>query len=199
MDLHRLRSIPLLNFVTVLSVLITNGCSSNIDLVTNKLDPRTSVTITHTQSPLIFYRDVSGRAAHARDYVYLAPIGVNRSGMYRHYLWLGIWSTMDDVQPGRSRDGFESIVVFADGEPLPLEISGWTPEAIGASEPVYLKPVASAADAYYEVAIDQLRLIAEAKDVRLQSTGSRPVMYEPWDGQTSAKAGLVEFLDTSID
>jgi len=198
MDLHRLRSIPLLNFVTVLSVLITNGCSSNIDLVTNKLDPRTSVTITHTHSPLIFYRDVSGRAAHARDYVYLAPIGVNRSGMYRHYLWLGIWSTMHDIRSGQSRDAFESIVVFADGEPLPLEVSGWTPEAIGASEPVYLKPVASAADAYYEVTIDQLRLIAESIDVRLQSGGSRIETYEPWDHQEPAKSGLREFLDTSL-
>jgi hypothetical protein len=180
-----------------LSVLIANGCSSTGGLVTNKLDPRTSVMITYNRSPMIFYRDVSGRAAHARDYVYLAPIEVNRSGSFRHYLWLGIWSTLDDSRPGQSRDGFESIVVFADGEPLPLEVSGWTPEAIGASEPVYMKPVASAADAYYEVTLDQLRLIAEANDVRLQSGGSRIETYEPWDHQQPARSGLREFLNSS--
>lgn len=199
MDPHKKLSIRLFSCAAALLILTAIGCSSSSSLVTNKLDPRTSVTITHTQSPMIFYRDVAGRAAHARDYVYLAPLEVNRSGSYRHYLWLGIWSTMDDVQPGQSRDGFESIVVFADGEPLPLEVSGWTPEAIGASEPVYLKPVASAADAYYEVTVDQLRLIADSEDVRLQSTGSRPIMYEPWNGQTSAKVGLVEFLDKASD
>lgn len=58
---------------------------------------------------------------------------------------------MADAQFDRSRDGFETIVIFADGEPLPLEVAGWTVAAIGASEPVNLKPVASAADAYYYV------------------------------------------------
>jgi hypothetical protein len=81
---------------------------------------------------------------------------------------------------------------------LPLQISGWTEDAIGASEPGYLKPVASAADAYYEVTPDQLRLIAEATDIRLQSTASKRNTYEPWDDQKTAKAGLIEFLDGSV-
>ena len=177
-----------------LVILTTSACSSSSGFVGNTLDPLTSVTISYSQTPMVFYRDVSGRAAYARDYVHVAPLEVNRSGAYRYYLWLGIWNTMEDARSDQSRDGFESIVVFADGEPLPLEIAGWTATAIGASEPVYLKPVASAADAYYEVTLDQLRLISEAKDVRLQSTGKRSGSYEPWDDQKSAKAGLIEFL-----
>lgn len=197
MNSRYLSSLSRLASVAALLMLLTNACSSNPVSVTNTLDPRTSVTITYVQSPMMFYRDVSGRAAHARDFVYLAPIEVNRSGSYRYYLWLGIWNTMKDAQDDLSRDGFESIVVFVDGEPLSLEIAGWTEDAIGASEPVYLKPVASAADAYYEVTSDQLRLLAEAKDIRLQSTGSRRITYEPWDDQKSAKAGLMEFLTSS--
>jgi len=104
---------------------------------------------------------------------------------------------MENARTDLARNGFESIVIFADGEPLPLEIAGWTAAAIGASEPVYLKPVASAADAYYEVTFDQLRLIAEAKDVRLHSAGPRTESYEPWDDQRSARAGLIEFLASS--
>jgi hypothetical protein len=147
---------------------------------------------------MVFYRDVSGRAAYARDFVHMAPLEVNRGGDYRYYLWLGIWNTMEDAGAEQPRDGFESIVIFADGEPLPLELAGWTAAAIGASEPVYMKPVASAADAYFAVTSDQLRLIAEAKDVRLQSTGSRNDSYEPWDDQKTAKASLIEFLGGSV-
>lgn len=147
---------------------------------------------------MIFYRDVSGRAAHARDFVYVAPLEVNRSGSYRYYLWLGIWTLMKNAGADGQRDGFESVVVFADGEPLPLEVAGWTADAIGASEPVYMKPVGSAADAYYEVTIDQLRVIAEAKEVRLLSTGPRRESYEPWDDQKSAKASLIEFLGATF-
>jgi len=130
--------------------------------------------------------------------VHLAPLEVNRGGDFRYYLWLGIWNTMEDPRADPSRDGFESIVIFADGEPLPLEIAGWTVAAIGASKPVYLKPVASAADAYYAVTVDQLRLIAEARDVRLITTGSRNKSYEPWDNQKSARESLTEFLEGSV-
>jgi len=198
MDARNQRPFRLLSTVTALLILATIGCSSNAGLVRSKVDPVTSVTISSSQTPMVFYRDVSGRAAFARDYVHLGPLEVNRSGSYRYYLWLGIWNTMDDAPLGRSRDGFESIVVFADGEPLPLEIGGWTADAIGASEPVYLKPVASATDAYYEVTVDQLRLIAEAKDLRLRSTGPRPSSYELWDDQNSARASLNEFLEASF-
>ncbi len=181
-----------------LLALFTSGCSSDSAMVRDQLDPLTSVTITYSQTPMVFYRDVSGRAAYARNFVHMAPLEVNRSGNYRYYLWLGIWNTMADAQSNQSRDGFESIAIFADGEPLPLEIAGWTVAAIGATEPVYLKPVASAADAYYAVTLEQLRLIVEARDVRLKTTGSRSESYEPWDNQKSAKKAMIEFLARSI-
>ena len=182
----------------VLLALVTAGCSTDSALVRDQMDPATSVNISYSHTPMVFYRDVSGRAAYARNFVHMAPLEVNRSGDYRYYLWLGIWNTMADAQSDQSRDGFESIVIFADGEPLPLEIAGWTVAAIGASKPVYLKPVASAADAYYAVTVDQLRLIAEARDVRLKTTGSRNESYEPWDNQKSAKKSLIEFLEGSV-
>lgn len=194
--LNRMLSHRLLPAALMLAAL--QGCATDSAPVRDQLDPVTSVIVSYSQTPLVFYRDVSGRAAYARDFVHLGPVEVNRSGDYRYYLWLGIWNTMEDAQAGPSRDGFESIIVFADGEPLPLEVAGWTIAAIGASEPVYLKPVASAADAYYAVTVDQIRLIAEAADVRIQATGARTRNYEAWDDQKAAKAALQKFLDTSV-
>lgn len=174
------------------------ACASRSPSLGSKLDPVTSVTITFSHSQMVFYREVPGRAAYARDYVHIAPLEVNHSGTYRYFLWLGHWTTMQEGESDRPVDGFESIVVFADGEPLPLEAAGWTPSAIGASEPVYLKPVANAMDGYYEVTVDQLRLIAEARNIHLQSTGPRGNSYIPWDNQRSAKADLLKFLDESV-
>lgn len=179
------------------ALVLTSGCATDSSSFASKLDPVTAVTITYSDVPLVFYRDQSGRAAHARNYIHLAPLEVNRSGSYRYYLWLGIWNTMLDAETNGPRDGFDSIIVFADGEPLSLDVAGWTAEAIGASEPVYSKPVASAADAYYEVTLDYLRFIAESKDIRLQSTGSQGASYEPWDEQKSARASLAAFLRNS--
>ncbi len=185
---HRISLLPVLLYLS--------ACATGSGLVQEKLDPVTSTTISYSSAPLVFYRDVPGRAAHARDFVHVAPLEVNRSGNYEYYLWLGIWSTMRDA--GADRDGFDSVVIFVDGEPLPLDISGWTPATIGASEPVFLKPVASATDAYYRINIDQLRMIAEAADVRLQSTGPGSLSYEPWDTQGAARTGLQQFLDISV-
>ena len=184
--------------LVVLATCFLVACAARNPSLGSKLDPHTSVTITFSHSQMVFYREVPGRAAYARDYVHIAPLEVNHSGTYRYFLWLGHWTTMQDGESDRSVDGFESIVIFADGEPLPLEAAGWTPSAIGAGEPVYLKPVANAMDGYYEVSVDQLRLIAEATNVRLQSTGPQGNSFIPWDDQRAAKAGLLKFLDESV-
>jgi len=183
--------------VSIVGLLLASCAGVGADTV-YKLDSKTGVTIAYSQIPIVFYRDESGKAAHARSFVDMAPLEINRMGEFRYYLWLGIWNTLQEAAPGEARDGFESIVIFADGEPLSLELSGWTASSIGASEPVYLKPVASAADAYYEITIDHLRVIAAASDLRILTSGTRPQSYELWDQQGAARSSLFEFLNKSV-
>jgi hypothetical protein len=184
--------------ITLAVIALTASCAGTGELTASKLDLVTGVTVTYDRDPLIFYRDDFGKAAHARNILYLGPIEVNRTGTFRYYLWLGIWNTGNDPNNERTRDGFESITIFIDGEPLSLAVSGWTSEAIGTSAAVYNKPVSSAADAYYEVTLDHLRLLAESTDIRVHSSGSNPRVYEPWNNQLSAKAGLKEFLRNAV-
>jgi len=54
----------------------------------------------------------------------LARLRVDRSGTYLYYFCVSSWSTMQVTGPSVVRDGLESIVIFADGEPLLLELSG---------------------------------------------------------------------------
>lgn len=183
---------------TVALILLLAGCASSSPTVSEKLDLVTGVTVTFANTPLVLYRDTPAQAAYARNYVDLGPIQVNRGGFFRYYLWLGIWSTMQAADVSGQRDGFESIILFADGEPFTLDITGWTPESIGASETTYVKPVASAADAYYEVTIDQIRLIAAARDIRIRVSGTYPREFELWDEQKTARLSLAEFLNRSF-
>ena len=186
-------------FVIFLSMLIA-ACSSSTPLVAERLDMGTGVTVLNATRPLVFYRDNSGRAAHARDLVNLGPVEVNNMGTRSYFLWLGIWSTMrDDDRFAMQRDGFESIVLYVDGEPLPLEVAGWTPDAIGVSEHAYVKPVAGAADAYYRVTIDQVRLIAMARDIELRTGLAYSDSYSLWDEQSTPSAALREFVDRAYD
>lgn len=170
------------------------ACSTQGSTTGEHLDEGTGVTVTRSLAPMILYRDNSGAAAYARDYVYLAPLRINRMGEYRYYLWLGIWSTVATADATRRRDEFESITIYADGEPLSLEVHGWSTESIGVSQPVYVQPAAAAVEAYYAVTADQIRLLGEAREIRLVASGSTAVTYEPWAGTASATAGIREFV-----
>ena len=157
------------------------------------LDDRTGVTITRSASPLLLYRDTPGVAAYARNYVDMGPIMVNRMGYYSYFIWLGIWNTMQPAPSVEDLDGFESITIFADGEPFALDLVGRTPDAIGASRSAYLKPVANGGDAYYSVTIDQIRLIAQSTEIRLLTSGATQREYTLWDGQNAAFRDMQNF------
>jgi hypothetical protein len=179
------------------AALLLAGCAGfSGEPVREVLDLDTGMTITSSREHVVFYRDNPSSAAYARNLVELGPIAVNQRGIYRYFLWLGIWNTLATPEDSNERDGFETIVVVADGEPLTLDVAGWTPGAIGASAPVYVKPVANAADAYYPVTLDQIRFMAGARELRLRTTGNAPVEYRLWDGQAEASASLQTFIDS---
>ena len=174
------------------------GCATSGESINEFLDTRTGVTVTSSVTPLVLYRENPSVAAYARNYIHLGPIEINQSGSYRYYLWIGVWNTMEAADSTTQRDGFDSITIFADGEPLFLELAGSTPAAIGASGSVYVKPVASATDAYYPVTVDQIRLIAEAGDIRVRTTGRSAREYSLWDNQRAARASLNAFLQAAF-
>ena len=186
------RQYRLFSAVILIAAVCAGGCSSNRVLVSERLDPVTSVTIRYSEHPLVFFRAVAGRSAFAKDYVDLAPVEINRSGDYRHYIWLGILTADRD---GTDLDEFESIVIAADDTELQLAITSRTVEAIGASQPIYSKPFSAPVDAYYEVSIEQLRLLAEAAELRLHTAGDDRLVFEPWDSQERGKAALLEFVN----
>lgn len=187
------KSVRLLPGSMALAVLLTSACSSNPELVLSKLDPETSVTISYNQSPLAFIRTLNANTANSKEYVYLGPVEVNRSGDYRYYMWLASWNATDPVRLGRRHDRFKSIDIIADGEPVTLKLTGSSTRAIGASEPVYRKPVGWATEAYYDVTLDQLRMIADATELWVQYSATRET-FELWDDPIASKAGLVEFM-----
>jgi hypothetical protein len=179
---------------TLMVALVLAACGGTPALVSDRLDPLTGVTVTSVTKPLVFYRDRSAQAAYAKDYVYLGPVEVNTMGRRDYFLWLGIWGSSDSADRSKQMDNFESIVVYADGEPLNLEVKGWTPASIGLSESVYVKPVASATDGYYRVTIDQIRLMAEARDLEIRAGSTHPHRYTLWDSASTTSASMQAFV-----
>ena len=171
-----------------------SACSFTPRLINEKLDPQTAATITSTAKPFVFYKDDPAQAAHARGFLQLGFVAVNRIGNYRYYVWISAWGTMQDAKMAQQRDHLESLVIFADAEPLALILAGWAPDAIGVSESPFGKQIGSAVDAYYEVTTDQIRMIVDAVDLRLSAGTTSRDNYEPWDEQKSARNSMRAFL-----
>jgi hypothetical protein len=181
-------------FSSVLILLLLAGCAGAGGQVLERLDPETGATITRASAPFVMYRDMSAKSAFGREYVYVGPVQVNNMGERRHYLWLGIWGTSDSTDRSTTMANFETIVIYADGEPLSLEVKGWTPGSIGASDSVYVQPVGSALGGYYRVTIDQMRLIAESRDLEIRAGTLQPQRFFPWDSVETTSESLTAFL-----
>ena len=71
-------------------VFLAAGCSA----VTREgapeeyLDRATGVTVTHLDAPVVFSHAAPRLAVHARDYVYMGPLEINRTGKREYYLWV---------------------------------------------------------------------------------------------------------------
>ncbi|HEY5644275.1 MAG TPA: hypothetical protein VIS31_15510 [Woeseiaceae bacterium] len=188
------RRIPVPWLAGLLATALLCACGSTGPLVADRLDELTGVTVTRATKPLVLYRDRSAQAAFARDFVYLGPVEVNNMGRRQYFVWLGIWSTTDSASSAADIGDLDTVVIYADGEPLRLDLAGLTPDSIGVSEPVYVKPVASSMDAYYRVTTDQIRVIAEARDIELMTGAARPQRFLPWDNTSTAMESLRAFL-----
>jgi hypothetical protein len=128
--------------------------------------------------------------------VQIGAIEVNRMGTLQYYLWLGISEMNYEATASKQPEGFESIVIDVGGEKIPLDVLGWTENAIGVSEPVYKKLFSTSVDAYYQVTLEQIQLLNEVDGIKLLTTGSEPREFVSWYRQDTAKDDLAEFLQS---
>ncbi|MGB5102916.1 MAG: hypothetical protein WBO04_06285 [Steroidobacteraceae bacterium] len=119
------------------------GCAvAPTDGAREYLDERTAATITVGAPTLVFARERPELAVHARDYLTLVPIDVNRAGSHAQYFYAYVWSTIDkrgaDDAAGRAR--FE---LLADGRRIPLAPVPGKPRDLGIGTPPLPAPARS--------------------------------------------------------
>ena len=182
--------------MSLLIVSLTLGaCVPGGQLVREQLDPLTGITATRSTESFVFYVDSSARDGYSRDFVNIGPLRINRMGEHHYYLWLGIWSTIRGRDVSSEIGKFESINIVADGEPIRLPMHGQTFKSINMSERVYPKPAFSGVDAFYEVTIEQLRLIAGASEISFSTGTLQDDAYLPWKDHGLALESMRAFLD----
>jgi hypothetical protein len=192
MKFSRYRYLPAAISAIVLTVL--SSCGAVQPTVVEKLDELTAVTITHGRTPLILSPDEPYSRANERDFLQLGAIEINRMGARKYYLWLGISDFNLMADETKYPEEFNSILLVGHGDTIRLDVYGWTAVAIGATDPVYERLFGSSIDAYYEVNLDQIRLLTDADNLKLRTTGSSPKEFGSWYKQATFRSDLSEFL-----
>jgi hypothetical protein len=149
------------------------------------LDAKSAATVTSLTAPLVFFSEEPMLAANARDYIYLGPAELNRSGTYEYILWLEFFSTLDrGWAAGLDRNS--RLVLMLDGKPMELAEAAADIDGLP-----YRSPVATDPPVSYRVTRDQLRLLGGARQVSIiaQSGTGMTREYRRWD----KRAGLRNF------
>jgi hypothetical protein len=180
--------IQIIGSVLVMLVLVT-GCTlrSTDDRLLQYFDQSTGATVTRLAAPVAFYREEPMLAANARDYVYIGPAELNRSGDRTFVLWMDFCSTIDRAG-GPGVYAPERVFLMLDGKPMEM-----SPERIrmGINQWSYVSPVVGGSITVYRVTRAQLRLLATAGDVRVLAENNGVTQeYAWWRG---ADTGFEQF------
>lgn len=131
------------NLVVAMVALAAGGCASQPpDSVRQYLDERSAATVTVAAGSLVFARDRPELAVHARDYLTLVPVDVNRGGKHVLYFYGYIWSTIDKRRLPAADDRTGQFELVADGRRIPLVAVKAGPRDLGLAQ----RPVPAPAD-----------------------------------------------------
>lgn len=182
--------------IPIAILMILSACATEQSAVVENLDELTAVTITHARTPIILSPETPLDSETVRDYAQIGAIEINRMGSLQYFLWLGI-SEVDQLDSADERpEGYESITLFIDGQSIPLDLIGWTHNAIGTSAPVYKKLFQTSVDAYYEVDLAQIQLMNDADVIEFHTSDAPPKRFVSWYRQSQARDDLAEFVQT---
>jgi hypothetical protein len=154
-----------------------SGCAAEAPL-TSTLDPKGRTEVRAT-SVITLARPAPRFSEAARDYLYLAPVEVNEMGLRRHYLWLGLATTIDHRWLWAERSEPVTLVLVLDGLPVAVPLSAWDD-----APPRFTTPAPTYDVRRARVTLDQLEHLATAESIEvdvLTADGAR-ASFALWRG-----------------
>ena len=185
----RRRMQRLVNLMGLLGVIGISGCTQlgQASKLGQYLDEQTGVTVTQVSEPLVFYREDWRVAANQRNYIYVAPLEIDRMGHRSYWLWFGVWTMIDYVgaQPEEVPPDHARVILLLDGEPMELEGVVTSPRQLGLVREPYQTPVDDALAMYFPLAASQLTRISrtDVLSVRMFAGGIAGKEYSLWRDQ----------------
>ena len=130
-------------------------------------DEQSAMTLSVVSQPLVFARDRSDVAAHARDYATVVAAEIDRSGDYTDFLLLYRWSTVDRRMAPPPPQSAGALRIVADGRVIDLKPMERLPVSLTQSRALFVPPHSDIIPRAYAVDAALLQHIAACRSLTL--------------------------------
>jgi hypothetical protein len=156
----------------VVAVLLAAGCATPESAGGGReyLDEVTAATITVGSPTLVFARERPELAVHARDYLTLVPVDVNRAGTHSQYFYGYVWSTLDKRGQAEEATDARSFDLVVDGRRIALTPVAGQLRDLGLGEPPLPSPARSAQVLVAPTSREVQAFVAGARELRVVAT-----------------------------
>jgi hypothetical protein len=156
------------------------------------LDERTGNTLLVVPKPLVFARERTDVAAHARDYATMVAVEIDQSGKYSEFLLLYRWSTVDRRMSPPPDPQAGELKILADGRVIDLMPMEQLPVGLSRRRELHLPEHGDVVTRAYVIDEPTLRFIAESRDmvVRMPQE-SLDIPFTVWE---DGREALAQFL-----
>ena len=156
------------------------------------LDEQTGNTLFVGAKPLVFARERSDVAAHARDYVTLMAVAVNESGRYTEYLLLHRWSTVDRRMLSPPDPSASELRILAEGRKIDLAPLDEVPMSLSSRPELHGPKHGDAITRAYKVDLETLHFIAESRTLAVRMP--QESLNIPFGLWADGRASLTQFV-----
>jgi hypothetical protein len=179
--------------VLVTVLLLLNACAAGPPKAGKEIfDEQTGNTLTVVSKPIVFARERTDVAAHARDYATLVAVEVDHSGTYQDYLLLYRWSTVDARMLPAPEPEAGALRLLGDGRKLDLKPLAFTPISVGSRRELHVPRHGAPIIRAFEVDQATLRYIASTRTLSLQTPQEQlDAPFKLWE---DGRVALSEFL-----
>jgi hypothetical protein len=183
-------SVALIVALTVLS-----ACSSRPPPPASHefLDEQTGTTLSVVAKPLVFARERTDVAAHARDYATLVAIEVDNSGKYATYLLLYRWSTVDPRMSAAPDPHAGELRILAEGRVIDLMPLDLMPVSLSQRRELHVPDHGDVIAHAYPVDASTLRFIASSRELSVQMP--QEPLETPFKMWRDGRLALSKFVD----
>jgi hypothetical protein len=159
-------------------------------------DEESGNTLLVVPKPLVFARERTDVAAHARDYATLVAVEIDQSGKYNEYLLLYRWSTVDRRMSPPPDPQAGELKILADGRAIDLMPMENVPVGLSRGRELHLPEHGDVVTHAYAVDVATLRFIATSRELAVRMPQeSLDAPFAMWGDGRSA---LGQFLDRAV-